>query len=335
MNKNKNKPQFSAAVVGCGTIAPVHINALLAADIRISALCDVDIKKAEILKKKFSLNCVLYEDYFTLIKDNIADCVHICTPHNFHAMMTIFALENDVNVFVEKPLAVNRSEVEQIQSAAKKSKSKVGVCFQNRYLPSNIKAKVLAQKNMTESAFFSVIWTRSEEYFEQAPWRSNLSESGGGALINQGIHTLDLLMWFLGEPKFVTASVNNYKKLGSVEDTVSGLLNFGNNLSASFYVTTASASNRPVNVILKGKKQIEIDGVFLVVDGVRKRFNNNPEQKLVKEYWGNGHLFIIKDFYNCLRLGRRFAIDETEGARALKAVFSIYQSNGKKISFSE
>jgi len=326
------KSQFSVAVIGCGAIAPVHINALLSAGIKISALCDIDINKAAALKERFALDCILSNNYNALVKSKAIDSVHICTPHSLHAEMTIFALENNINVFVEKPLAVNRDEVSRIQAAAKKSKGKVGVCFQNRYLPSIVEAKELAANNMTNNAFFSVIWARDEKYFMEAPWRGRIKESGGGALINQGIHTLDLLIWFLGNPNFITANASNYKKFGDVEDSVSGLLEF-DGILASFYVTTASVINRPINIVLKGKKQIEIEGVELALDGVARHFDENFEQRLIKKYWGNGHIIIIKDFYDCLCSGRQFAINEIEGARALKAVFKIYESNGERIKY--
>ena len=332
MAVQEKKSQLSAAVVGCGTIAPIHLNALLSANIKINALCDIDIKKAAALKERFSLDSAVSDDYYALIKNKTIDCVHICTPHNLHANMIIAALENNINVFVEKPLAVNEDEIVRIQAAAKKSNGKVGVCFQNRYLPSNVKVKELADGNMTTDAFFSVIWSRGEEYFKEAPWRGQLEESGGGALINQGIHTLDLLVWFLGDPKFITASISNYKKLGAVEDAVSGLIEFDCGV-VPFHVTTASITNQPINILLKGKKLIEINGVELSVDGTKKCFDEHSGQKLIKKYWGNGHIAIIKDFYNCLRSGTRFAIDEVEGARALKAVLKIYESNGKRINF--
>jgi predicted dehydrogenase len=207
------------------------------------------------------------------------------------------------------------------------------VCLQNRYLPANVRAKELCADNLTTGGFCSVVWSRDADYYRQSDWRGRFATEGGGVLINQAIHTLDLLTWFMGAPRSVTADVYNYhlKDVIDVEDTAQGYIEF-DNASALFYATTAAAENFPVEIALVGKRKIRLLADALFVDGEKVPLTQSPLGN-VKPYWGAGHAAIITDFYNSLISGSPFAVDENEGAKSVELVLSIYESHGKRIAF--
>ena len=130
------------------------------------------------------------------------DIVHVCTPHHLHAPMAIECLRRGVHVLLEKPVATTVADGEAVVRAAEASTATVGVCFQNRFNPT-----VRAIRDLLDAGTLgdllggraAVTWFRDESYYEARPWRGRWAESGGGVLINQAIHTLDLLQWFLGD----------------------------------------------------------------------------------------------------------------------------------------
>ncbi|MDD3999589.1 MAG: Gfo/Idh/MocA family oxidoreductase, partial [Bacilli bacterium] len=185
---------MKAAIIGTGAIAPIHLQGILDAGGEIVALCDIERPKAEALKKRFNLQAKIYSDYLEMYASEEIEVVHICTPHYLHAKMTIAALKDNINALVEKPLCLSLEELKDIKETLNYSKAKLGVCFQNRYLPSNIFAHELLENEEIYEARGKVIWNRDQAYYAQAPWRGKWETSGGGAMINQAIHALDLML---------------------------------------------------------------------------------------------------------------------------------------------
>ena len=195
--------QFKVALVGCGSVSPNHFYALeLLKNVTIVAICDKIAEKAEACNAKYGLTANIYTDYDEMLEKEELDAVHIMTPHFLHAPMTIKALEKNINVFLEKPMCINHKEICDMISAEKKSKAKVCVCFQNRFVTAVTKAKEIVDSDGGAiSAFGSVFWERTEEYYTGSDWRGSYATEGGGVMINQAIHTIDLICQFLGTPK--------------------------------------------------------------------------------------------------------------------------------------
>ena len=315
-----------AAVVGCGAISKNHIAAIEAAGQTLCALCDIDREKAEAL----CLGVPVYTEFSELLEKELPDCVHICTPHYLHAPMCAEALGRGVNVLCEKPLAISFSQLEQVLAAEEASPAKLGVCLQNRYEPNFMALKELAAEGVTALAG-SVFWNRDEAYYASGSWRGRWETEGGGAVINQALHTLDLLQYLGGMPKYVTAATANHHLPGiEVEDTAEARLETEDGRVFSFFATTGCGASFPAMVQMKtasGKSCMATTKVLTVSGDV----HTQNASAMGKSVWGAGHKALIADFYDCLQTGKRFPIDGEEGAKCVKLTLKIYASKGTRV----
>lgn len=125
--------------------------------------------------------------------------MHICTPHYLHVPMAVYGLTHGVHVFMEKPPVISGEQLAQLEEAVAGSDRRLGLCFQNRYNPSVQEVKKLlasGEAGRIRGARGLVTWSRGREYYTESGWRGSLATEGGGALINQSVHTLDLLAYF-------------------------------------------------------------------------------------------------------------------------------------------
>lgn len=320
---------MKAVVIGCGSIAPVHIDAILASGNEVIGLCDKNPVRAQTLKDRFGLTCGIYTD-FRRLKELCPDAVHICTPHYLHAEMIKWALSENFNVLSEKPLCINAQELEEIGKALSLSRGKLGICLQNRYNESTLFAEKLLADKKIAGAFGSVIWRRDSDYYLGSDWRGRKISEGGSALINQAIHTMDLMFLLCGYPKTVAATVANHRHKGTTdtEDTVSALFEGG--CAMHFFASTTADRDFPVRIeILTEDSRIAVEQDSVTVDGI-KTSTAQRRETFGKQVWGCGHKRLISDFYSCLNSGARFPVGYEEAARIMRAVFAVYASNGVK-----
>ena len=321
------------AVVGCGAIAPNHINGILSAGHKVCALCDIDPANAEALAGKFALDTEIYTDYIGMLESERPDSVHICTPHYLHAEMCIEALSRGINVLCEKPLCINREQIASVVAAADKSSATLGVCLQNRYEPKIKKLFELAGSE-PKAALGVVSWKRDAAYYASGEWRGKTLTEGGGVMINQAIHTLDLLALLAGEAKCVTAHVSNDSLKGviEVEDTASALFETNDGRRFNFFATNACGGSFPaqIHVVTKDGDKLYADTKLIMKNGVPVETDDVCGEQIGKAVWGRGHAILISDFYRCMLSGEKFPIDAREGSKVLRLIFSMYESNGEK-----
>lgn len=330
------------SVIGCGNIAHVHLEVLNAMEgIEISSVADIVEEKADRLAEKY--NCRAYYDYIKMLDEDKPEAVHICTPHYLHVEMAVEALSRNIHVLCEKPCAMNSDELAKIRMAQLMSTCEYGVCFQNRYNTS-----VIAVKKALEGGEYGAIkgaraivqWHRDENYYSD-DWHGTLKKEGGGVVINQGIHTQDLLRYLIGsEIVSVTGHVANdhLKDVIEVEDTAHARFIFANGIVALYDATTAFGTDSRVLIDLICEKAIlRIEGNHAYVvhdDGVIDPlvFDENTAFR-GKKYWGRGHEALIRDFYDCIARGEHFPIDSQEGGKAVEEFTAIYESSksGKEI----
>lgn len=315
------------AVIGCGAISKNHIAAIEAAGQTLCALCDVDTQKAQAL----GLKVPVYADFSELLQAEKPDCVHICTPHYLHASMCVEALGKGVNVLCEKPLAITQEQLDAVLAAEKASSATLGVCLQNRYEPNFAALKELAEAESVASLAGSVFWNRDENYYASGDWRGKWDTEGGGAAINQALHTVDLLQHLGGMPKYVTAHfANDHLPAVEVEDTIAARLETEDGRVFSFFATTGCGHSFPAMVQLRtqSKKTCIATSNLLTVDG--ETTSQQAQETVGKSVWGRGHKLLIADFYDCLQKGKKFPIDGTEGAKSVCIILKMYESDGKK-----
>ena len=322
-------------VVGCGVISANHISALLKENVDIVALCDVKAQKAIARAEKFGITPNIYTSFTEMLDKECPDAVHICTPHYLHAQMAIECLKRDINVFLEKPIGISNEDIDQLIAAEKTSKAKICVCFQNRFNASVRVAKSIADEDGgVLDAHGSLFWQRDEKYYKDSDWRGYFATEGGGVMINQAIHTIDLLCFFLGIPKNISATVANHHLKGiiEVEDSCGGRIVFENGKIANFYATTACEGEDSYLVLLRTKNhRIEImSPVRVYVDGARIDLKS-PEKYISKECYGDGHFKIIRDFYKSVINNEPVPVSLSDAKHALKVVLGAYASCGMEI----
>lgn len=323
---------FRVALVGCGTVSGNHLNALAENPAtEIIALCDLLPEKAQEAAKKYAPAAEIFTDYLTMLDTVRPDVVHICTPHYLHCPMTLEALRRDIHVFLEKPMAISEDEIGQMLTAEKESRGKVCVCFQNRFNPSTVYAeKLAAEDGGVLSAYGALFWNRDEAYYKNGAWRGKYATEGGGVMINQAIHTIDLLCRYLGEPVSVCATTANHRLKGiiEVEDTCEGVITFKSEKKANFYATNSHPGASHTEVMLEtAHHTIEIRSPYVYVDGNVVTECEKKTGYIGKECYGNGHKYLITRFYEALATGAPVPVPAESARHAVDILLAAYASH--------
>lgn len=331
------KATFNVALVGCGAVSKNHLTALAAIDnVKIVALCDNVIDKALASAESFAPSAHVYESYEKMLECESIDAVHITTPHYLHAPMAELALNRGINVFLEKPMCISQDEIDNLLKIEKKSTGRIAVCFQNRYNPATLVAKRIADEDGgVISAYGSVFWERNEKYYTDSGWRGSYATEGGGVMINQAIHTIDLLCHFLGKPVSVCATKANHHLKGiiEVEDSCEGVIHFDTGCTGNFYATTAFQGYNSTNIFLLTKNhRIEIRDNRLYVDGDHVEEGRDHENYVTKACYGNSHATLIERFYKALENGTEMPVSLESASYALKILLAAYRSNDTEIT---
>lgn len=328
--------RMRCGIVGCGGVAQVHAKAIQEVmPGALTAVADIVPERATELGAKYGAKA--YSSLGAMLCSEQIDVLHICTPHHLHVPMAVAALKVGTHVFMEKPPVIDEEQWDFLKRTVEQKKkiSRLGVCFQNRYndsvqfvkkeLESGKYGKVLGVRGI-------VTWCRNEEYYYSSNWRGKLATEGGGALMNQAIHTLDLIQYFMKEkPQEVKAVKGNFHLPQDieVEDVVAAHITYPN-AKASFYVTTGYVKDVPPLIELeceRGRVRIEEDLVTTFVDGEAKIRSFKEQKRLGKSHWGMGHLTAIKDFYDCLESGRKFSIELEDVSDTIWLLLRIYGKN--------
>lgn len=329
---------FRSAVIGCGNISRRHTEALTTGNYaELVAVCDIREDRARAAGEKFGVD--YYTDYRDLLARKDIDCVHICTPHYLHAPIAIAAFAAGKHVFTEKPMATTPEDAEAMIRAAEEAGKYLGVCFQNRYKFINAKVRELVLSGIYGKPIGGkgiVTWYRDVPYYADSGWRGSFETEGGGVLINQSIHTLDLLIWTLGDPADIRATCGIFSELLEgkieVEDTATAHLRFKGGATALFFATNAWKSNSPIEFEIQCENALLIaaDDALTIhhADKRVERIMDTTPKTDDKSYWGNCHSIIIEDFYASIAEGRPFAVDGHEGIRALRVIDGIYKASG-------
>ena len=311
-------------LIGCGGISAVHTAVLRELEnIELVACADVIPERAE------RYGCAAYTDWQEMLDSERLDAVHICTPHYLHPAMVSEAARRGIAVFTEKPPAIDAAGWEQVKKAAQQVP--VGVCFQNRYHPHILTCKRFLREETygkLRGVRAFVTWHRTADYYTTADWKGNWATEGGGALINQAIHTLDLVIGFLGMPDQAEAAMRNHHLRGvmEVEDTAEIYLQKGD-VPALLYASTAYSQDAPVMIELHFEQAvIRLEGdVMTVIRGEsREEFTCVTDPALGRSYWGAGHKACIADFYRSIDQGTPFQNDPASCDATVQTMLRLY-----------
>jgi UDP-N-acetyl-2-amino-2-deoxyglucuronate dehydrogenase len=337
------------AVIGCGVIGSTHVQAIDSIEkAHLAVLCSRPPDRARELAEQYG--AAWCSDFQEAIAHPDVDAVSVCTPSGFHAPPALAALEAGKHVLVEKPMEITLDKADQMIEAADRARCCLGVVFQMRFRPvmQYVKAAVDAGKlGRITLGEASVKCYRSPDYFRAAEWRGTWALDGGGALMNQGIHFVDLLLWLMGPVQSVTAYADTLLHSIEVEDTLVASMRFDNGALGVIEATTTAfphLSDRLEIVGTQGSIRIENgqlcfkyladeDGTDVGLYGLHSDQGWRAAEAATLTGEG-GHRAQIADFVSAIREGRPPAVDGQEGRRSLALVTAIYESarTGRKVS---
>ena len=307
--------QYRVCIIGCGVIAPNHIKALMENEqTELVAVCDVIEERAR--ARADMAGCAYYTDYRQMLEEVRPDAVHLCLPHALHAPIAIDCMRAGVDVLCEKPMDASYEAACRMKEASVETGRRLGVIFQNRYNAENraIKAALdSGEMGKLISLHGEVCWCRNEAYYKSGEWRSRYETAGGGVIINQAIHTLDLLRYFADSPVVdVKATVSHHgETTAEVEDTAEGVITFENGTRALFYFSINNLEDEDIRVTIKCQNaRVESragDCCIFYRDGrsVRAADEERTKDCGAKACYGSSHAIQIADFYS-----------DTDGSRA-------------------
>ncbi|MDR1060689.1 MAG: Gfo/Idh/MocA family oxidoreductase [Clostridiales bacterium] len=336
MAAENEKSAINVAVIGCGGISNVHMRALGSVPYaKVVALCDVQKDRALSHMEKYGCaGAVAYGDYREAIAREDVDLVDIVTPHSAHARMAIDALNAGKYVLCEKPMATRKEDA--LAMIAADARRRLGIVFQNRYNQSARECKRLIESGAlgkVRAVKANVTWHRGEDYYASDAWRGTWSQEGGGTLINQSIHTIDLLYCLCGPFHSIKGAISRDLLADAieVEDNAHAVIKFESGVVGLLHASNNYGADDPPRITIHCEKGVlELFGDTLWrVDGddVEVLVRRKPVTTGAKAVYGNSHETLIADFCACARSGGSFWLDGREGYHAIWAVLSIYESS--------
>lgn len=325
----------TAAVVGLGDISALHLAAIDALpDVRLVAVADTDPTRVRDVSGRCGVpGFTSVEELLVAVRP---DVVHITTPHDQHVPVALAALAAGVSVLTEKPVAHTVSEAERLAAVAGTARAKVGVVLQNRYNPTSLALRAALDAGRIGrpvAGRASVWWWRPATYYAAAPWRGRWTEAGGGVLINQAIHTLDLLLWLLGAPTSVQGRAATLALAGviEVEDTATIVCEHADGVRSVFFATNTHSRNEDVELEVIGTEgTLRLSGgtARLLTAGADTVLATDAQAGGERSYWGKGHELLIADFHAGLSDPGPFWLDPAAGLPALRVLRQVYAQSG-------
>ncbi len=333
------------ALIGCGRISKNHIAAAIANQdtMELAVVCDPVLENAERKAADYEqatgVKPLVYADYHKALAEQEIDCCSIATESGYHAEIALTCIRLGKSVLIEKPMALNTADAEQMIREAKEHGVTLGVCHQNRF-----NAPVQELHKALEDGRFGklvngtarILWNRTMPYYEQAPWRGTWAQDGG-TLMNQCIHNIDLLQWSLGgEPDTVMAMTGNYLRDIEAEDFGSILIRFKN---GAIGIVEGTACIYPKNLeetlSVSGATGTAVIGGLAVNRVETWNFETTAQQDErvaalagtdPKDVYGSGHNLLYANYINAVNTHTDPLVSGTEGIKAMKIILAAYKS---------
>ena len=332
------------ALIGCGRIATNHVKAVLNNNLEFVAACDIELDNIETLLAKHNLekdeSIKRYVDFKEMIKNHPdIELIAIATSSGAHAEIALYCIDHGINVIIEKPMAMNIKDAEEIIKRSTEKGVKVCACHLNRFNVAVLKTRKALERGRfgkLSHGSIHVRWYRNNDYYTQAPWRGTWAEDGG-CLMNQCIHGIDLLRWMMGnevdtvygvtrqqqhhylEAEDVGMAVVTFKN-GAVA-TIEGTTNvYPQNLEETLYLFGQDGT-----VKLGGKSTNNID-VWDFKDETEADKENKGLEEQTSNVYGNGHTSLYADMMDAIYTNRAPYVDAVAGRNALEMILAIYKS---------
>ncbi|GAB5551146.1 MAG: Gfo/Idh/MocA family oxidoreductase [Saprospiraceae bacterium] len=334
-------------IIGTGSISGLHLKCVQELNhCEIIAMASSSEERATIARNKFGVK--IYSSYQELIQNKAIDAVIIGTHSGNHLEPTLAAAKMGKHVLVEKPIEISAQRADRMIEACKKAAVKLGVIFQNRFSPDYIQLKNAVKAGklgqlMLGNAYIK--WFRDASYYESSAWKGTLNGDGGAALINQGIHTIDLLLDIMGDVDRVFGKVRTVKHKIEGEDLGLALLSFNNGALGTIEASTAIIPGYPERLEIYGTKgSVILEGGKIAAWNLEENQNNNLSKKELNTGSADPlaidhylHKAQISDFIDSIQNNKHLLVDGLEGKKSLVLIQGIYASakQGREISLKE
>lgn len=330
------KEPIRFGIAGCGSVAEFHAQAIQnTPGVVLTACCSGHADRARTFAGQWGIQAF---DTLDQMLAGPVDAVCLCTPSGLHASQALTALAAGKHLVVEKPLCLTLEDADRILAAAEAADRKVCVISQMRFQPA-----VQAVKQALDAGAFgqlvcaqlSMNYYRTEEYYRAGGWRGTRAMDGGGALMNQGIHGVDLLRWLMGPVRSIRASAKAALHAIEVEDTAAALLEFENGALGTLTASTACRPGSPRRLDICGT----LGGVTLEEDalvrwdlempcpvpvGPRSENGGAADPKAIG---AAGHTLQIANFVDAVLHGAPLLVDAQQGRQALEVVLGVYAAS--------
>jgi predicted dehydrogenase len=324
------------AIVGSGMVARYHAQGIAQTPgARLVGVCVSSPERAAQAEAAFGAPAT--SDYAAILSNPEVGAVCICTPSGLHAAQTIAAARAGKHILVEKPLALTLADADAMIGAAREAGVLLAVALQRRTDPAfaAVRAAIEAgELGRLALGGVTVPYVRPQSYYDQAAWRGTWALDGGGALMNQGVHLVDLLLWFMGDVAEVSARFDTRGRAIEVEDCVTAALRFTSGALGTLAATTLAAPGFPHRVEVYGERGgVQIEGETIArwatLDGGARAEGAAADAGAgasPTEISAVGHTRLIADLVAAVREGRAPLVPGEEGRRSLAAVLAVYES---------
>ncbi len=328
-------------IVGMGTVSAVHRQALERLDgVELAACCDI-------LPERIPAEVRGYTDYRRMAEEEGLDAVHICLPHALHEPAAETFASQGTAVLCEKPVSITAASCARMSELEERCGVAVAVCLQNRWnstfrtllcrLEEEKPGRLLGLKAIAA-------WSRGEAYYAAAPWRGQMELAGGGCMLNQAVHTLDLMLQLGGEVEHVKGIVTNLSDYPiEVEDSAAARITFAEGVSGLFFGSVCNVDNSSIELQAVCERAI-----YTIKDySLWRHIPGRETEKVLlardqqapdgKSYYGPGHFQLIEDFYRCLAGGEGRYVSVADGSRVIRLIQAIRTSSelGRSVKWEE
>ncbi|MDR3193112.1 MAG: Gfo/Idh/MocA family oxidoreductase [Treponema sp.] len=334
--------KLRTAIIGCGRVSTVYKRAFE----DLADLAEPVFAVDKVPERAGDFAASFGAGHSDSLEDLLAvkpDLVHICTPHFLHKDQALACLKGGTNVLCEKPMAITLAGADAMIETAKQTGKHLGIIFQNRYIRGIVELKKFIEAGglgKLKGAFSNLNWHRPPSYY-QCDWKGSWEKEGGGVLIDQAIHSIDLVRYLVDSP---VKSVNGHidtRILTSieVEDCASAAIEFHNGVIYSLFACNYYQENAPIQIEIAGEKgTAHFDGsTVTITTGDVKRVippDASPDNR-GENYWGRAHAIQIKTCYEACLTGSTFPVAPEEARATLALVLGVYESSrqGRKLLF--
>lgn len=336
-----NQIKLKVGVIGCGRISVMHLDAIENLAIpQLTCCCDVKKDRADAVAKQYGVKA--YYDYREMLDKEELDAVHILLPHYLHVPVALYAIEKGIKVLSEKPMSTDYESALLAVETAEKKGVLYGIILQCRYNNSAKlvkKAYVDGKLGKIISARSTLTWARPDTYYSESDWKGTWDKEGGGVVIDQAIHSIDLVNWIVdSEVESVSCSMaNRGHKMVDVEDSAEGLITYKNGVKYGFYCMNNYGYDEPIEIKLyceNAKVVFNYDDAYIYYNDGRVEEAHQDKVTAVdggKDYWGFQHVRQIEQFYNACVGKEELDISAREALKTHKLVCEIYNQGKNRM----